>query len=202
MLSRQLERFECTKIRVQVQSSSSWKHKRKLFLFFLEVFFNSPWALKQCVWLLPVLLTILIIKQQLIFIYCNSLELLEEFTDWETDVFVHFHPPQRFGLNNISLSVALAFVSTEEGGVAEGVVIWQRDQQNMSSLNRDGPWGCLLLWRDLLVPVQPWMALCVTEEPCGEGLGRTTIKETVVDLGRQMGQYIKWVCGDLINWLI
>lgn len=29
-----------------------------------------------------------------------------------------------------------------------------------------------------------------------------TIKETAVDLERQMGQYIKWMCGDLINWLI
>lgn len=29
-----------------------------------------------------------------------------------------------------------------------------------------------------------------------------TIKETAVDLERQMGQYNKWMCGDLINWLI
>lgn len=46
------------------------------------------------------------------------------------------------------------------------------------------------------------MALCAIAGLGGEGLGRATIKETVVDLGRQMGQYIKWVCGDLINWLI
>lgn len=27
-------------------------------------------------------------------------------------------------------------------------------------------------------------------------------KETVVDSERQMGQYMEWVCGDLINWLV
>lgn len=69
-------------------------------------------------------------------------------------------------------------------------------------MNTDVPWGCFLLWCDLLVSVQPWMALCAITGPCGEGLERATIKEAVVDLERQMGRYIKWVCGDLINWLI
>lgn len=85
------------------------------------------------VWPSSPLHSVLITKQLLDLIY-YSLELLEEFPDCETDVFVRFQPPQRLSLNNISLHVDMAFVSTPLGGLTEGVVICPWDQQNMSSL--------------------------------------------------------------------
>lgn len=63
----------------------------------------------------------------------------------------------------------------------------------------------LRLFAALVWPVSLSSALNGSLCDCRAMWGRTWkshIKETVVDLGRQMGQYIKWVCGDLINWLI
>lgn len=80
-------------------------------------------------------LIVFLIKQQLLFVYFSSPELLEESTYCETDVFVHLYPPQRFRSKNISVDLA---VFTQERVEAEGVVIWLRDQQNIAA-NRDGP---------------------------------------------------------------
>lgn len=44
-------------------------------------------------------------------------------------------------------------------------------------------------------------SLCAIAGLGGEGLWRAA-KKAVVDLGRQMGQFIKWVGGKLINRLI
>lgn len=88
------------------------------------------------------------------------------------------------------------------GGGRGGRHMAGRSTKHVISAHRDGPWGRLLLWRDLLVSVQPWMALCAIAGPCGEQLGRATIKETFVDLRRQMGQYIKmgvWGSNKLVD---
>ena len=147
-------------------------------------------------------LIVLLIKQQLVFIYFKRPELLEEFTDCETDVFVHVYPPQQLSLNNIFLCGFDFCIHSRGRRRRSGeVVIWQFEINKTCHLYKQR-WAlrlCLLLWCDLLVSVQPWMALCATAGPGGEAL---TEKETVVDLGRQMGQYIKWVCGELINRLI
>lgn len=82
--------------------------------------------------------------------------MLEEFTDCETDVFIHFYPPQRLSLNNISLcGFGFCILSRGRGGGGGGggCHMAARSTKHVISINRDWPWGCLLLWCDLLVSV-------------------------------------------------
>lgn len=90
-------------------------------------------------------LIVFLIKQQLVCIYFNSPEQLEEFTDCKTDVFVLFDPPQRLSLNNISpLWIWLMYPLKEEGRHMAA-----RSTKHVISTSSDGPWGCLLLCCDL-----------------------------------------------------
>lgn len=141
MLSGQLKRFEYTEGREQIQSSTSSNQTSKCFLF-LNQFkgFIPPLSFKQCVWLSYSSLRILLMKQQLVCIYFNSSELLEEFTDCETDVFIHFYPFQRLSLNNISLCGFGFCIHSRGRGGRRGRHMAVRSTKHVISLNRDGLW--------------------------------------------------------------
>lgn len=73
---------------------------------------------------------LIVIKQQLF-------ELLEECTDCQTDVFVHFYSPQRLSLNNISLSLCgIGFCIHSK---REGRHMAARSTKHVIFQNRDGP---------------------------------------------------------------
>lgn len=61
--------------------------------------------------------------------------------------------------------------------MGEYLPIFMRDQPNSHNSEQK-----LALWM-LKIPFHFEKALCATADPRGEGLGRTTIKDTVVDLG-------------------
>lgn len=124
--------------------------KRQMYLFFLFLGFIISLSFKQCVWLSSSLL----IKQQLVFIYFNGPELLEEFTDCETDVFVHFYHVVEFQ-QHLSLALCgFSFCIHSRGrGGRRGRHMAARSTKHVISMNKDGPWGHLLLWCDLLVSV-------------------------------------------------
>lgn len=145
-----------------------WTHRFKikwLFGLFLRGFV-PPLNFKQCVWLclphcsasssansslLSSILTVLSLR---------SLQIARQMSSFTSAL-----PSGWASTTSLSLWV-LAFVSRQEGGVAVGgrhMVV--RSTKHVISLNRDGPWGHSVLWCDLLVPAQPWMALCAEAGP-------------------------------------
>lgn len=161
MLSRQLKR-----------SVQRWGCKYSCLLFGIEpinVFRGCvlPWALNN----VPLSEYH---KQQLVLVVLTDFNCLkcQRFRE-KTDVFIHFSPSAWVSTTSPSVDLTLYPLKRDGLGVGGGCHMAVRTK-HVISINRDGPWGCLLLCSDLLVSVQLWMALCASTGPGGEGLKRTT----------------------------
>lgn len=123
--------------------------------------FVPPLSFKQCVWLYSsnssLFSSILTVLSCL-----RSLQIVRQMSWFNSTL------PSGW-VSTTSPSVDLALVSTQEGGVGGGGRhMAVRSTKHVISTNRDEPRGWLLFWCDLLVSVQPWMALCAIARPGGE----------------------------------
>lgn len=144
MLSRQPKRIEC-----RGESAGTVVSLNECFFFSSSRPLSHPWVLNSESDCLP---RCFAHQTTSCFSYFNSPGTLEEFTDCKTDVFILFYPPQWLSLNNISLWIWLLYPLKREGGRG-GRHMAVRSTKHVISINRDGPWGCVLLWCDLLVSV-------------------------------------------------
>lgn len=138
-----------------------WTHLKLLsvsFFSFLEVWIR-PYTWNNA----PVCLPLCPLCSSL-FSSINSPELLEE----DRCLHSRLTSPEVESPQHLSLSGFC--INTRGRGGSRGRHMATTSTKHVISINRDGPWGCLLLWCDPLVSAQPWKALCAKAQSGGERL--------------------------------